>query len=120
MGDVLDDDDDDDEIFEGLADDDKVGEDKDKEQIHILGDFQGETPEQETQKTETVVVECGSTEGTFRIQVKPYWSPRGAARFLELIALSHNSQTDGDDDDSQHPTPSSYYDGCALNRVVTK
>eukprot|EP00751_Fragilariopsis_kerguelensis_P015366 CAMPEP_0170761074 /NCGR_PEP_ID=MMETSP0733-20121128/1950_1 /TAXON_ID=186038 /ORGANISM="Fragilariopsis kerguelensis, Strain L26-C5" /LENGTH=355 /DNA_ID=CAMNT_0011100979 /DNA_START=137 /DNA_END=1204 /DNA_ORIENTATION=- len=88
-------------------------------QIHILGDFQVDTPDKETayleytesqqlnKKIETVVVECGSTEGSFRIQVKPYWSPRGAARFLELIDLSNNSN-------------SLLFDGCALNRVVTR
>mmetsp|Transcript_50347 Transcript_50347/g.54400 ORF Transcript_50347/g.54400 Transcript_50347/m.54400 type:complete len:421 (-) Transcript_50347:190-1452(-) len=105
-------------------------------QIHILGDFQVDTPEKETayleytesqqlnKKIENVVVECGSTEGSFRIQVKPYWSPRGAARFLELIDLSnnHSIQTTTDDrdnsrDQTQFP---SYYDGCALNRVVTR
>mmetsp|Transcript_8344 Transcript_8344/g.18059 ORF Transcript_8344/g.18059 Transcript_8344/m.18059 type:complete len:356 (-) Transcript_8344:181-1248(-) len=36
---------------------------------------------------------------TFDITVKPYWAPRGASRFLELVR-------------------SKYYDGVALNRVV--
>lgn len=37
----------------------------------------------------------------FRIIVKPYWSPRGAAHFLDLVRLG-------------------YYNGAALNRVVPK
>lgn len=37
----------------------------------------------------------------FMVNVQPYWSPYGAARFLELISIG-------------------YYDGVALNRVVPK
>lgn len=48
---------------------------------------------------ETIHVECSTTEGPFQAIIKPYWSPRGAARFLELVDLG-------------------YYNGCALNRVV--
>merc|ERR1719464_956699 len=88
-------------------------------QIHILGDVKIDTvnklkayerllSEQMIEmKAETVVVECGSTtrttrdssQKTFRIHVKPYWSPRGAARFLQLVKER-------------------YFDGCALNRVI--
>jgi len=120
-------------------------------QIHILGDMNVDTlsPEMKKEyyelvasaqsilkkKSDTVIVECGTTEGTIRINVKPFWSPRGAARFLELIDMSNsihtntannnnnnNNPTDptanaSTDDDTKTP---SYYDGCALNRVVPK
>jgi len=46
-------------------------------------------------------VVCGTTKGDIRIVVQPFWSPRGAARFLEL--LDRNVR---------------YFDGCALNRNV--
>ena len=53
-----------------------------------------------------IVVRCTTTASGFRengqsldIRVIPWWSPRGASRFLELVR--------------DH-----YYDGCALNRVV--
>mmetsp|Transcript_32652 Transcript_32652/g.96229 ORF Transcript_32652/g.96229 Transcript_32652/m.96229 type:complete len:311 (+) Transcript_32652:202-1134(+) len=56
-------------------------------------------------KTE-ILVRCTTTASGFRetgqsldIRVIPWWSPRGASRFLELVR--------------DH-----YYDGCALNRVV--
>lgn len=48
---------------------------------------------------ESVQVHCTTTEGSLDITVKPAWSPRGAARFLNLIYIG-------------------YYNGCALNRVV--
>lgn len=48
-------------------------------------------------------VVCGTTKGDLRITVKPFWSPRGAARFLELLSSGVR-----------------YFDGCALNRNVEK
>ena len=48
---------------------------------------------------DSIPVVCSTTEGDLRITVQPSWSPYGAARFLELVALE-------------------YFDGCALNRVV--
>jgi len=48
-----------------------------------------------------VKVTCSSTSGQIKINVKPNWSPRGAGRFLELVDMG-------------------YFNGCALNRVVTK
>jgi cyclophilin family peptidyl-prolyl cis-trans isomerase len=47
----------------------------------------------------SIPVECSTTEGDLHITVKPHWSPRGAARFLELVDMD-------------------YFEGCALNRVV--
>jgi len=44
---------------------------------------------------------CGTTKGDIHINVKPFWSPIGAARFLQL---AHEE--------------SRYFDGCPLNRVV--
>lgn len=61
-------------------------------QVHILGGMD---------QPETKKVVCGTTRGDIRINVKPFWSPRGATRFLEL---AHK--------DLQ------YFDGCAINRVV--
>jgi len=49
----------------------------------------------------SIPVECSTTEGNLRITVKPQWSPRGAARFLDLVSIN-------------------FFKGCALNRVVKK
>jgi len=46
-----------------------------------------------------VTTESQQSSDVLNIIVKPYWSPRGASRFLELVRLG-------------------YYDGVALNRVV--
>lgn len=58
-------------------------------------------------KTE-ILVRCTTTANGFKetgqplnIRVIPWWSPRGASRFLELVR-------------------DYYYDGCALNRVVPR
>jgi len=59
---------------------------KESNQVHVIG-------------PDTVHVECSTSEGPFRAVIKPRWSPRGAARFLELVEKG-------------------YYNGCALNRVV--
>mmetsp|Transcript_23002 Transcript_23002/g.49918 ORF Transcript_23002/g.49918 Transcript_23002/m.49918 type:complete len:330 (-) Transcript_23002:175-1164(-) len=55
-----------------------------------------------------ILVKCTTTADGFRstgqqlnIRVIPWWSPRGASRFLELVREQ-------------------YYDGCALNRVVPR
>lgn len=48
---------------------------------------------------DTIQVECSSSSGDIHATIKPNWSPRGAARFLELVDIG-------------------YFDGCALNRVV--
>jgi peptidyl-prolyl cis-trans isomerase A (cyclophilin A) len=87
-----------------------------KAQIHILGDMKIDTNENEIEykelvlngkikrKPETIVVECTTnTYDEFQIKVKPFWSPLGAARFLEL--MSKNVQ---------------YYEGCVFNRVISK
>lgn len=60
--------------------------------VHIVG----LDPDEED---ESIPVDCTTTEGTLHITVKPEWSPRGAARFLELINMD-------------------YFEGCALNRCV--
>jgi cyclophilin family peptidyl-prolyl cis-trans isomerase len=63
------------------------------------------TVEQETDvrvflgPSETVSVVCSTTTGAFRVTVVPTWSPRGAARFLELVTEK-------------------YFDGCALDLIV--
>ena len=62
-------------------------------QVHVLGGMD---------QSETKKVICGSTKGDIRINVKPFWSPWGANRFLHLI---HDLR---------------YFDGCALNRVVPR
>lgn len=49
--------------------------------------------------SETIEVACSTTTGDLTAVIKPGWSPRGAARFLDLINIK-------------------YFDGCALNRVV--
>lgn len=84
-------------------------------QIHILGDMDLSDEKLRAEynklvaqemlkpKSETKLVVCGTTEGEIHIKVKPFWSPRGAARFLELVSKQNR-----------------YYDGCALNRVVPK
>ena len=45
------------------------------------------------------VVAFETTRGTFHVTVHPRWSPRGAARFLKLVAEG-------------------FYDGCAVYRVI--
>jgi peptidyl-prolyl cis-trans isomerase A (cyclophilin A) len=64
-------------------------------------------------KPETITVKCtlaaptdtdtdtDTNDDEFTIKIKPYWSPLGSARFLELLSKQVG-----------------YYDGCALNRVV--
>mmetsp|Transcript_22446 Transcript_22446/g.47434 ORF Transcript_22446/g.47434 Transcript_22446/m.47434 type:complete len:353 (+) Transcript_22446:37-1095(+) len=76
------------------------------QQVHILGEVDpGDSrPEDELESfrnnmPSTKVVACATTEGVFHIQVKPFWSPWGASRFLTLVGRG-------------------YFDGCALNRVV--
>lgn len=59
---------------------------KDNDQVHVIG-------------PETVYVECSTSTGPLTIHIKPSWSPRGAARFSDLVDTGH-------------------YNGCALNRVV--
>lgn len=63
-------------------------------QVHILGGMD---------QPETKKVVCGTTKGDIHINVKPFWAPTGAARFLQLV---HEEIR--------------YFDGCALNRVVPK
>jgi peptidyl-prolyl cis-trans isomerase A (cyclophilin A) len=48
----------------------------------------------------TVAVACRTTAGSFTITVHPGWAPRGARRFLQLVALH-------------------YYDGNAFYRVIS-
>ncbi len=60
-------------------------------QVHILGGMD---------QPETKKVVCGTTKGDIHINVKPFWAPLGALRFLHL---SHEPR---------------YFDGCALNRVI--
>lgn len=48
---------------------------------------------------DSIKVECSTSTGPLHAVIKPYWSPRGAARFLNLVDVG-------------------YYNGCALNRVV--
>ena len=59
--------------------------------VHVVGQ----------KSTKTIPVLCKTTQGDIHINVKPKWSPLGAARFLELVHIK-------------------YFDGCALNRVVKK
>ena len=67
-------------------------EDSTYHNVHII--------EQQQPKTaKTIPVLCKTTQGDIHINVKPKWSPLGAARFLELVHIK-------------------YFDGCALNRVV--
>lgn len=63
-------------------------------QVHILGGMD---------QPETRKVVCGTTKGDIHINVKPFWSPQGAARFLYLASEGIR-----------------YFDGCALNRVVPR
>eukprot|EP00980_Cylindrotheca_fusiformis_P006552 scaffold1384_cov116-Cylindrotheca_fusiformis.AAC.30 len=46
-----------------------------------------------------LLVQCSTTEGDIHAHIMPEWSPYGAARFLHLVGMT-------------------YFDGCALNRVV--
>jgi len=46
-------------------------------------------------------VVCATTKGEIRADIRPLWSPLGAARFLDLIGRDLR-----------------YFNGCALNRVV--
>jgi cyclophilin family peptidyl-prolyl cis-trans isomerase len=71
---------------------DEAAGDPIKAQVHVLGGMD---------QSETKKVVCGTTKGDIRINIKPFWSPRGAARFLQLV---HKDLR--------------YFDGCALNRVV--
>ena len=34
---------------------------------------------------EKLLVQCGTTKGTFKIELHPKWSPNGVARFVELV-----------------------------------
>ncbi len=61
-------------------------------QVHILGGMD---------QPETKKVVCGTTKGDIHINVKPFWAPEGAARFLYLASEGIR-----------------YFNGCALNRVV--
>ena len=60
-------------------------------QVHVLGGMD---------QPETKKVVCGTTKGDIHINIKPFWAPLGALRFLHL---SHEPR---------------YFDGCALNRVI--
>jgi len=82
-----------------------------KAQVHVLGSLDANNPEYQKQLQEGVVlpipetkkVVCGTTKGDIHISIKPFWSPYGAARFLDLASNYHR-----------------YFDGCALNRVMPK
>jgi hypothetical protein len=32
-----------------------------------------------------LIVKCGTTQGDFRIELHPAWSPKGVVRFVELV-----------------------------------
>jgi len=77
-----------------------------KPQIHVLGDIdQLSNPDKQAvrRKAQNKEVVCGTTQGDIHIVIKPFWSPMGAARFLELLEKKQR-----------------YYNGCALTRVVPK
>ena len=48
-----------------------------------------------------ISINAGRAEASFDIMVQPFWAPRGAARFLELVRMGH-------------------YNGVVFNRVVPK
>jgi len=65
-------------------------------QVYVLGSQLKEDPEFASKR-----VVCETTKGDIRMDIHPFWSPLGAARFLELVHAETR-----------------YFDGCALNRVV--
>lgn len=66
-----------------------------KSQVYVLG---GQVKDPAFARKRVV---CSTTKGEIRVDVRPLWSPLGAARFLELADRRLR-----------------YFDGCALNRVV--
>jgi len=95
---------------ENYADDTEYDPDM-KAQVHILGNMDIDDPKLKKEFEKMVEekkihpepgnrkIQCDTTQGDIRINVMPAWSPRGAARFMELV---HDK----------------YYDGCAFHRVI--
>lgn len=68
-----------------------------KPQVHMLGDlgFPEEQYEQMVRQDKlrpkiiSKRLRCGTTKGDFRIEIKPFWAPRGAMRFLQMVESGH-------------------------------